>query len=397
MRRPSTWKIAALVAAASVSAVAGLGLWVHFRIQAEWEAVVRQVDETLDRVNSRPSRRAAGALPGNGWDDYLKAAPAVAALSRKSLLEETDPAGSTHPLSLLLQGTRRATARYPFPEIRRRDYLLPPALQNTASGVLAVGNPSAKVLFDKGKRREAIDLLLDESIFGLDLWDRGFETDVLDGQGVVRQCFVDLEAMIVSRTLGKDDLLHLLGRLQHLDSSWPDHEIALQNDLLDLGMLLIREDRDEEIRLRFSDHERVRREWRTLYSSRFLAVRQFRNAEAILRRVSDTQKLPIEIAHPTIFRIHQEAQASPDPLMSTFYHVLYGTSSRTMRAQGRLMQMAARYLTTGELVELSDPMGGKLQAAAAGERVVFRRIGVISDAAPPPSGPEDIVVETERK
>jgi len=397
MRRPSTWKILGLMAASLAVAAAGIGLWIHFRIQAQWEAMVREVDALLDHIDSRPSLRRPsdpGVVRGNAWEDYLAAGAALPRLNSSKPPPFEDPLA--YPMHRLLEGTRRANSRFPYPPELRRECRLPNDFQSPSGVAQTIGGIWTRSLFDQGKSRTGIDLLMDMATFGVDLADRAFDTDVMDGYLVIAENFRALHEQLRTRTFSKEDLLHLAGRLERLDRAWPDHETALRADLAALGLLLILEDREGEPMHSFSGYDRIRRDWRTLYSSRLHALRQYRKAEAILRQVSEMQKLPAESAQPALNAIRKELMASRDPLFTTFYHVNFVEETRRLRAQGRLMQMAARAAATGGAVELEDPMGGTLRVVTSERRVVVRRIAAGSSSSEVYEPPE-VVLELDRK
>src|SRR4026209_2677902 len=122
MRRPSTWKVLGLIAASMAVATAGIGLWIRFRIQAQWEGMVREVDALLDHIDSRPSLRKPsdpGVVQGNAWQDYLAAGAAISRLTPLKPPPFEDPLA--YPMHRLLEGTRRVNSRFPYPPELRRE------------------------------------------------------------------------------------------------------------------------------------------------------------------------------------------------------------------------------------------------------------------------------------
>jgi hypothetical protein len=380
-KRNPAWKVLGVLALVVVTGVCSLGAWARHRAERNWDGFARHVESLLERINARDSLRNCpdlAPLPGNAWDDYSAAGKLIPPwgwpeLNALGLFHQRDARADRASVLALLPsvagvldrlslGARRIDARYPHPEARRIPNLGTSGFQLQASRFKTIGICRARLLGEEGRRSEALDLLMDIAVFGRDLIDRALETDVMDGQGVLSSVFQELKQQLISGDLQGADLLRLDRRLEALDAAWPDPEAALQSDLVYLGLLLLEEDRTGKAMHQYSDDKpRILRNWRSFYSSRLRSMQTFRQAEIDVDRAAQAQKLPFEEGLPILDGIAQRMRKDSDPLYSSFYNIDRGSLSLSLRARGRMMRMAARFLATGETLAMEDPMGGALR------------------------------------
>jgi hypothetical protein len=275
----------------------------------------------------------------------------------------------------VLKGARRERSRYAYSDELHRQWQIPEGLQGASNSLQLLAVCQGKLLSQGGKPREAMELLLDLGLFGRDLSDRAFYIDESDGLGVMGTAFRELQGMVVSGALGQELLTDLEKQLKRLDDLWPDHRTALIGDLLNLGTLLLREDRSDDELYTINNTPRNRREWRYLFSSRFKATRCFNVAEDWIEQAIQAEKQPWEATNRTIQRLFQESRQSKDPLLRELYGILTSMSVREVRATCRLLQMAAHYRATGEILALEDPYGGQLRSSVSGGRLRAWSIG----------------------
>jgi len=352
----------------------------------QWSALVVRVDELYAKAADHASVRlsyGSELLPGNAWDDYLQAlstsahSPPARITERIVPFLQRDPASSradveslvssySSSIELVSMGIRRQEAFSSRLKLLRNEMDFPSfgfGLQNI--GVLCIAK--ARLLADAGHTREALDLLTELCLFSRDTAQTSLGSDGGSGFAMMLAVLRELRDMVQSRELAITDLRNLEFRLRLLDDNFPDYGRDLENDLLRLGLLLIREDRDDEAHLSLSGSERVRRRWQYFFSSRLQAANTFSSADILIKKALNARTLPWAEEHGAVQAVYREAQDSRDSLiLANLHSLLCCQVAHTVRAALRLVLLGANYRATGEILEIDDPFGGRIQSSGFG-------------------------------
>lgn len=391
-RRSSLWKPLLLLPALLFVVIVGVSVWFISLRDRRWEALERRVRDLQSEIEQAPPlpRLALGrpVLPGNAWDDYLKAWPAAAQhppspgeVSFRDFLErkpgvdqakvESRLSGESARMDLLRSGARREFAR------------LPPTKQ-TANGlerdVPSHGHPinlvelavaQARVLSERGQRAEALDLLTDVCLAARDLANVRLMESPEWGFSAMDWAFCELRDLIQSpQVLGKE-LKDIDRTLALLDDAFPDTSGLLKDELFKLGELLIREDREDEVLMTFSDANRARHHWRTGFSSRLQAAAVFSAGLDLVLRELEIEKLPWSTAWQANQELFREMERHRDPLIRHGFVLLSVQDVIQTRGSLRLLRVAVHYRATGEMLALEDPVGGVIRARQEGGSMLF--------------------------
>jgi hypothetical protein len=378
-RRFSTRKILGAILVVLLLGTGSFSAWAWQRATQSWGRFEARVEMMLGRMNARKNLRKSSEfapLPGNAWEDYAAArrllpltwtGPDLGVLSSyewrhpkadpknvRMLVEEASVF-----LDRILQGTHRLDGTYPHVEHRRNQNQGDP-YDLIASRARMIGMCRVRLLLEDRKIPEAVDLLLDLAVFGLDLLHRNIQIDVPGGLGCLSGVLKELRQILLAGELTPQELLRLDRRLEALDASWPDPRDAVEGDLLYLGLLLLEEDRRGKSLHEWGDRPRIRRTWSTFYSSRLRALQVYQKAEQYVGRALDAERLPVEEGNPLRTQLPLEMRNNPDPLFSLFYNIDRGVVFRRLQTRLRLARMVVHHLATGETLRLEDPLGGTL-------------------------------------
>jgi hypothetical protein len=205
---------------------------------------------------------------------------------------------------------------------------------------------------------------MDVCLYGRDIGGASLIGGESSGLSVMDAAFRELGDLLKRGILTLDERRLLDRFLTLLDDHFPDHTGDLRGDLLNLGVLLRREERDGHRYLDFS--ERRGPSWRHCFSSRLQASATFAAAESIVQRALALESQPWSVAGPGNQELSQEL--SRDPLLDhTLRHLAEPRWAALTRGSLRLLRVAAHYLATGDVPEIDDPVGGKIRSRPMGD------------------------------
>ena len=362
--------------------------WMESGISRRWQAmedrlaVFRKAKES--RGTFRPPLR--GKLqPGNAWDYYLSAValplddndvmlrmdPYLESLGEKRNPHSPNldvPAVralvQTHEAALRAfhHGPGRAPGERPSDDV-----LYPPDwLAHKAYRAAKLALCRARLLFEAGQVREALEVALDVAQFARDLGDN---TD-LRGQANSARCFWDVFRQVHDFvTLGKAAPAvwsQLERELEILEQCFPKHSDAIANQALADGegwRIRLPEISDPDLAI-----FRPIKRWemrRYLFSSRVLAADAFEFVGGWAERYQGCDAIPYLRERELQDLDYQQRQASNNPVVRE-YDSLNRSMMRYPLAQLRILRVVARYKASGEIRVLPDPFGECLRHSLTG-------------------------------
>jgi hypothetical protein len=399
--RAPSWKVALLFCAGFLLGIFGSSFWVVSLRNRNWarlEARVRELQSEIVQAPPLP-RLPLGrpALPGNAWDDYLKAwARAQQPLVRDFLARkpgisreqvESIVSRESARIDLLRSGVRREVAKPPAARLTTNG--LEPGSPNVYLwNLIEVAVAKARLLAEAGKGGEALGLLTDLCLAGRDWAGARLMGVSREGLPAMDLAFCELRDLLQSSPPLGEGLEELDRSLALLDGGFPDTTGHLRDELLNLGELLIREDRDDEVYASFSDKKRFRRSWRSGFSSRLQATSAFFAAEDLVRRELEIEKLPWSEGWRANQNLYREMERHPDPLISQrFGRLLDVHFAIETRGSLRLLRVAVHYRATGEFLELQDPWGGPIRTRPTeGTVLMWKKPVLPEDGREPATG-----------
>ena len=375
MKRP-IWKILGIAAAALVILAGGAALRIR-SVAAQRQAAMEERLRAMSEEHFAPDLAPRpGKYEGNAWDDYL---PALAEAAKvrppdklTGILANTDNADhafgeaalAAHgsAIDLLLEGARRTTCVAQGPVFRKDLW------SYETLGKLAV--LKARKLTREGKTAEAVEILFALAQFGRDLGESGVGLTFASGQSTVERAFEELRDHLRSASLTPDALAGLESRLAFLENSFLRPEAMRLQRMQYLGEHFtgIAQHPGWEGRLQC---------WRYGFSRRLLAATAFDDWDRWLKRSEQADHLPWPQAQALIASIRSQIDATHVPKEYTWSGQFLedGSRHRSVLAHLRLLRTAARYVRTGEILELDDPFGGKLLHRESNRRLKLWSVG----------------------
>lgn len=365
-RRFLTWRIAAVALALLLWGASAL--LIGWLADARWAAMKtewhRLLEEARSRDRSRPALRG-DAPAGNAWDDYAVAIREVRTLyelessAPRNFLESGSGADRTLVEKLLarhasiIDAVRRGASRTDasLGLEWKEGALTIPSRYGTAT-VARMAVCQARFLAERGLVRDAMELLVDTCRFAGDL----------DHVEDMEPEFRELNSMIASGLLGREELEQLGRELEILDRGFPRRGHRVFLDVVALGSLLIKTGAAVTPQLVGLGADPEDALWRFGYSGRLMKTDAFAVTVNAVRRLIEADERPWLEAKELLQQLTSELGASPNPIARTAPDELLRSdlSHRGHLAQLRLIRMAARYRATGELLDLPDPFGDKL-------------------------------------
>lgn len=418
-RRPSPWKPIVLIAVSLLVVALAAVVGVRSAANRQWARLEQRTEDLYRQWEARPGRRLplwGPPIPGNAWDDYLAAFQAMKKFPQTDrqmlvsfLLRSPDADTTTirslterhaEALGLLSKGAHREEARYRHPANRLAMRLPPEGVQWPLGDLSLLAHCKARLLLSEGRNREAMELLLDQGMAGLDVAQRSFGIDQQDGANTINAAFRELRFMVAAGRLDPAALKDLDRRLADLESLWPVHAWELGSELLDLGWLFQREDESDESHLHINGVPHPRRGWRTFYSTRLQAATSFFRADAWIQKAAAAEALPWAQAWPILEGLYQESETDPDVVLRDFGVLTRIVWIRQSQAAARLLRMGCRFRETGEVLEVEDPFGGKLKATVREGRLRAWSRGPTAvgpdPQEPAATHPEDLQIDVGR-
>lgn len=368
-RRFPLWKIALAVLALLLVLWGVATVTIGVVSESRWGSMKERwkglLEEARARDRSRPALR--GEPPaGNAWDDYAVALREVRTLydlesrAARNYLESGSGADRTLVEKVLarhasiIDAVRRGASRTDASLALewKEGALTIPSRHGTAV-VARMAVCQARFFAEKGRTRDAVELLVDTCRFAGDL----------DHVEDMEPEFRELNSMIESGLLGRGELEQLGRELEILDRGFPRRGHRVFLDFVALGSLFIKSGGSITPQLVGLGADPEDSLWRFGFSGRLMKTDAFEVTVDAVRRLIEADERPWLEARDLFQRLTAELTSHPNPIARTAPDELLRSdlAHRGHLAQLRLIRMAARYRATGELLELPDPFGDKLR------------------------------------
>jgi hypothetical protein len=383
MRRLGFWKSAAVLLAGLLLAWGIAAVAIHFVAERRWTAMKADWQALLEEVRARGQSRAplrGDPVEGNAWDDYAVALAEVRSLyelesqaaprylheapqSNRRLVERVL---AKHP-SLIESLRRAATRRQANLNLEWKEGALSIPSRHGTAVVAPLAVCCSRFIAEDGRAGDAAGLLVETCRFAADL-DHVEDLELpLD----------DLRELVGSGTLKGEDLGRLDRELALLDEEYPKrgHRAAL--DLVALGAQLLRTGHSITVQLVGLRADPEDALWRYGYSGHLMKAEAFATMAAAVRRLREADERPWAESRDLLRSLSAELAAHPNPIIQTAPEEILASDllHRGHRAQLRLLRMAAHYRSTGEVLDLDDPFGGKLVRALANDTLRVWSVG----------------------
>jgi hypothetical protein len=360
----------------------------------QWEAMTRRVDEVKTHAETRKEKRTVlrnVTRPGNAWDEYTIAlgdfnrwgkdaaigaplymyASGTLDIAERPKIEKVI-ASNLWRLDHLRQGAERADGQMPYNWYRKH----PEIASLIGSRMLAnLGVAQAKWLADRGRSKEAADVLLDVAVFGKDLSTDGVLMAMV-GSAVYDTAFEELSRQLAARKFDSATLAHLSRSLETLDRELPKLDHIMSSVTMSHGSYFVRESKIPiGGREWWSDSKW--KGWRFAISPRGYASAAFTELEPYLQRFAKLEDVPYGIARTEAAAIMAEGQKSPNALVHDdipeFTRLL--EVQREVRAKLRLLRSGITVITTGEMPAMTDPFGTNLRYRKDADSITIWSLG----------------------
>ena len=408
---------------------------VEWTLTRRWNALESGIRELIADEASRDARRpvaAGGSIPGNAWDDYLKALEEVAARPATSMSGPTlflaraasadrewvegEVAAFEKALGHLSQGARKAEARIPLRW--EGEALVPHSGEGLLRRLAEIAVCKARLLRERGDARAAADLLLETAQLGRD-GACGTSTEMeWESLRALETVFTEMSDLLVSRAPKAADLAVLDQGLRAIDQTLASDGRPLLNDVAFLGTFLLRGDP-------FIEADSVYRQRRPvlpgpghLYSMRLLKSDAFQRWRVAARAYAAAGSGAWAESKGVFDRIVNLLERAPEnPIVNRLTPPSLETH-RARKAQLGLLLMAVGFLREGQVGSHVDPFGpppepflsriqgGRLRVWSRGPngvddegRVADRPVNTLGQTTiigPALGAADDIVLEVER-
>jgi hypothetical protein len=234
----------------------------------------------------------------------------------------------------------------------------------------------AKHLMEESKGREAMDLLLDASLFLRDLADNGIGYDSGLALGSLDNLLNDVRTLILSSSLNRDDIKELARELEILDRAFPRHQDVIRNELACIGTSFLKGNY-LAVGGVGSNPIPVIPSWRFGFSRRLMAADGFARMEPWFCRIADPAERAWMNESNLCTDVVRDVSDSPNPFERVLVPGYVGSErmSRTALTHLRLLRAAAFYRIEGKCPDLEDPYGGKLLIAETGNHIKIWSVG----------------------
>jgi hypothetical protein len=370
--RTFVWLLAFTVLAALLFAMAFLKGGVDSR-----EAMLEMVERLKREASSSELPRSVltgQPSAGNAWDEYntalddtvswrndenggvfLRFAKGDTHLQPAQV--EQLVAEHTGALGHLRLGAHQSDGKYPYDWDKGSAMALPNLLGCRRLAYLAVAQ--AKIHSESGRLQNAIDLLLDTSVFGRDIAaDAPMLTRTI-GLVVYSTTFEEFQNLILSGKLTKYQLVELARKLEIVDHDFPAWSSALSAETLGLSVAMLHA--PENGRLGWFD---LTKQWggRFTVSPDAAILKALEEKEAYLHRAEKLDQMNFAEVGKEIDTISAETPGSSDaPVRLPAPDLLRSiVTYRKALAELRLLRAATTFLGTGEMIPLPDPFGDNL-------------------------------------
>jgi hypothetical protein len=223
-----------------------------------------------------------------------------------------------------------------------------------------LGAAQARWLADRGRSKEAADVLLDVAVFGKDLSTDGVLM-ALVGSAVYDTAFEEISRQLVARKFDSATLAHLSRSLETLDRELPQLDHIISDMTISRGSYFVRE---SKIHFGGPDwwSESKQNGWRFAISPRGYASAAFTEMDPYLQRFAKLEDVPYAKAKTEAAAITAEGRKSSNALVNDDMPEFTGLLAvqREVRAKLRVLRAGITVLTTGEMPAMPDPFGTNL-------------------------------------
>lgn len=395
MRRPRALALALIGTAVALGATTiALKLWIEATESRRWEEMRDRLAQLAAEARSRDPGRTVlrGApTPGNAWQDYDPALLTLKSMDWMLVLEFLDRNPQADPAKVrawvdqsapALQGLRRGVTRTHLQRDIEREATLP--ARNPVTALSALSRCRARFLAESGKAREAVELLLDTAQFAEDSARHGALADALTGASILSTVLEDLKPLLVSGGLSPGELLDASRELDLLDRTYPSEGDAFVNDARLIGLSFLSSGNAKKYFEEYFGQNRKAFAGRYGFSDRIMMADAFETYLRLMERMKAARQRPWREAAAINRECLAQWREDSNPLLRALYDI-YGYPSaqnwvardrfREVRAQLRLIRMAAHYRATGALLDLEDPYGAKLLFSRKGSRATLWSVG----------------------
>ncbi|SRR5579859_554137 len=382
-RRISFWKGVGLLSIALLLAWSIAALAVHYVAERRWAAMKADWQALLQEVRSRGQSRPplhGEAIDGNAWDDYATALAEVRSLydlesqaaprylkeapqSNRKLVERVL---ARHP-SMIESVRRAALRRQANLSLDWKEGALALPSRHGSATVAPLAVCRARFFAEEGRFADAAELLSETCRFAADV----------DHVEDLELPLEELREMLRSRTLQGDDLSRLDRELELLDREYPrrGHRAALE--LVALGAQFLRTGRSITVQLVGLRADPEDALWRYGFSAHLMKAEAFATIAAAVKQLQEADERPWAESRNLLRKLSAELASHPNPIIQTAPEEVLASDilHRGHRAQLRLLRLAAHFQATGEVLDLDDPFGGKLNRNLANDTLKAWSVG----------------------
>jgi hypothetical protein len=365
-------------------------------INRNWDLMKKRVDALAAEAASRDGRRSVlrgAVVAGNAWDEYSSALEVAQMLQDSGAWEilfhfierrpEVDRrqveellSSNTLALNHLRQGATRNDGQFPYEWQKGRESPDPKIGAPRALAYLAVAQ--ARVWSETGRPEDAIDLLLDTSVFARDLSFNGTYASQAAGFITYFAALDEIRSVLQSNKLRRESLLRISKELETLDREFPPLGPILLNETLFDGITMMEIDAG-----RANEAQSIPLNPLTpRVLGRIMYFHSFSAAAAAATSLQDSDRKPYATMVAEVEVAHRNLKASWNPLIHLYASntQIFGRNSRyncEVISLLRVLRTAAEYRALGQAPSLDDPFGEKLMQS--NERGKLRIWSVGSD------------------
>jgi hypothetical protein len=361
-------------------ALASLTLVLGFRraVDRRWSAMESRVQELQHHLQAQGHPHAVlrgSPAPGDARTDYEAALHLMQDIEADELMllhghyaqGKTLKAEEIEAVFARFQGAldafRRGVARETLTRVvwsegaPQRHY--PPRESLDLSYVAAY---RARRLEELGRFRESWELILDTC---------RFDTDV-EALIALDVAHLELARILRSPRLTPEEAKEIEKELEILDRDFPSLARPLEELLVSLGKALLRSRGGEVELVTINGYPEAESGWRQGFSKRLAQVEEFEEADRSTAELLSWGSLPWpeEKRRWQAFNDLRDARnRSWDTIMHSFESDRDDSNLpyRGARAQLRILRVAAHFRATGEILDLADPFGDRLETRRTGD------------------------------
>ncbi len=349
-----------------------LGGWIW--IDLRWYRMVREGRDSIEadrRAHAARTPLRGVPRPGNAWIEYERASQLAEPVAKSpSVLgsflcrtprSDIDKARSqvkacAEALDRLRKGAACDRIEVPL-QISDSLASVHPAFMQL-SYLVNLATADASIQFRDGNVSGAIDRLWDLAQMLLDL-SRGAPGYNWMWYSHLRSITLELAEWIKPGRLAPAELVAIGALLEAIDRNWIDWRIRLDQVLLEHLLALGGAGPEALSEVKWPEL----RSWRYFGSTRWQFASAIQELRTAGERAKGLARRPWAEARPLFDRIRGDLEESKNPLVrkwSLGIGWFFPQEDLKVRAELRLLRVAARYLADGTRLDLEDPFGGRL-------------------------------------